>query len=513
MLPRRKSLKLLLTCLIVLVACSIIILEYIQLTSNPSAIIDYKSGKDKNTESDLNKSNNKVSEILNSVNEKLTDYYNNNFNTDNNNNKNKDNNFKNYKIPENLNDILNIINKIPDQVDLEDQIFIKNRKKLVDDNIKQLHNIINEKISEPKVDNLIRQKEKSNTKQELEQIDKNSGIDVDLIENDFKDRANAAIVALVRNQELKQLIETITLFEEKFNKKFKYPYVFLNNRKFSEKFKEEITKICSGDVYFEYIQPEIWDQPENIDKSEQSLKMYELKQKGIQYASLVSYHNMCRFYSGAFFNHPRMKQFKWYWRIEPGTEFYCDIDYDVFRFMEDNNKTYGFTINIYDSEDTIESLWTNTLEFVKQNPKYLHPNGSYNWVKESKQNPQKTIATKGYSTCHFWSNFEIANMEFFRSEAYTEYFNMLEKAGGFYYERWGDAPVHSLALALFEDKNNLHWFRDIGYKHHPYVNCPNSDKCGDSCQKGYFTYEHLYDQNCMVNWLNLDMSPDYLKQY
>ncbi|GME92309.1 unnamed protein product [[Candida] boidinii] len=283
MLPRRKSLKLLLTCLIVLVACSIIILEYIQVFANdPPAIIDYKSGKDKNNESDINKSNSKVSEILNSVNEKLTDYYNNNFNTDNKNN-NKINNFKNYKIPENLDDILNIIDKVPDQVDLQDQVFIKNRKNLVDDNIRQLHNIINEKISEPKVDNLIRQSKQ----QESEQIDKNSGIDVDLTENDSKDRANAAIVALVRNQELKQLMTTITLFEEKFNKKFRYPYVFLNNRKFSEKFKEEITKICSGDVYFEYIEPELWDQPESIDKSEQSLKMYELKQKGIQYASLV----------------------------------------------------------------------------------------------------------------------------------------------------------------------------------------------------------------------------------
>ncbi|GMF58269.1 unnamed protein product [[Candida] boidinii] len=197
MLPRRKSLKLLLTCLIVLVAVSIVILEYIQVyANNPPAIIDYKSGKDKNNESDINKSNSKVSEILNSVNDKLTDYYNNNFNTDKKNN--KINNFKNYKIPENLDDILNIIDKVPDQVDLQDQVFIKNRKNLVDDNIRQLHNIINEKISEPKVDNLIRQSKQ----QESEQIDKNSGIDVDLTENDSKDRANAAIKNSIKNSDI-----------------------------------------------------------------------------------------------------------------------------------------------------------------------------------------------------------------------------------------------------------------------------------------------------------------------
>ena len=64
----------------------------------------------------------------------------------------------------------------------------------------------------------------------------------------------------------------------------------------------------------------------------------------------------------------------------------------------------------------------------------------------------------GYSTCHFWSNFEIADMEFWRSKAYEEYFAYLDRAGGFFYERWGDAPVHSIALALFEDKSKIHWY-------------------------------------------------------
>jgi hypothetical protein len=33
-----------------------------------------------------------------------------------------------------------------------------------------------------------------------------------------------------------------------------------------------------------------------------------------------------------------------------------------------------------------------------------------------------------------WSNFEIADMDFFRSKAYMEYFDHLDRAGGFYYE-------------------------------------------------------------------------------
>lgn len=31
----------------------------------------------------------------------------------------------------------------------------------------------------------------------------------------------------------------------------------------------------------------------------------------------------------------------WYRRVEPSVEFYCDLDYDPFLFMQENNKKYG----------------------------------------------------------------------------------------------------------------------------------------------------------------------------
>lgn len=43
-----------------------------------------------------------------------------------------------------------------------------------------------------------------------------------------------------------------------------------------------------------------------------------------------------------------------------------------------------------------------------------------------------------YNLCHFWSNFEIGSLSFYRSEAYQKYFEYLDQTGGFYYE------VHSL---------------------------------------------------------------------
>lgn len=60
-----------------------------------------------------------------------------------------------------------------------------------------------------------------------------------------------------------------------------------------------------------------------------------------------------------------------------------------------------------------------------------------------------------------------------------DYFEHLDKAGGFYYERWvgapddsadvqGDAPVHSIGASLFAKKEQIHFFDDIGYRHEPF---------------------------------------------
>jgi alpha 1,2-mannosyltransferase len=114
----------------------------------------------------------------------------------------------------------------------------------------------------------------------------------------------------------------------------------------------------------------------------------------------------------------------------------------------------GWTLSLYEYEMTIPTLWSETKKFIQEHPEHIHKNNALEWMSDN--------GGESYNLCHFWSNFEIGDLNFWRSDAYMDYFNHLEKAGGFYYERWGDAPVHSIAAALFLDKNEIHWFQDIG---------------------------------------------------
>ena len=51
-------------------------------------------------------------------------------------------------------------------------------------------------------------------------------------------KANATIVMLARNSDLKGIMKSMKQMEDRFNKQFQYPYTFLNEEPFSGQFKE-----------------------------------------------------------------------------------------------------------------------------------------------------------------------------------------------------------------------------------------------------------------------------------
>ena len=270
-------------------------------------------------------------------------------------------------------------------------------------------------------------------------------------------RINATLLALVRNKEVDAMVESMKDLERTWNHKFNYPWTFFNDQPFSAEFKRKTQAATKARCEYHQVPAEHWAVPAWINDAlfQESAKV--LAENDIQYGNLVSYHQMCRWNSGFFYKHPALQNTRWYWRVEPGVHFFCDVDYDVFRYMQDRNKTYGFTINLYDAPHSMPTLWPETRRFLAAHPEYLHRRNAMDWLTDGIRRPEHNKVANGYSTCHFWSNFEIGDMEFWRSKAYEDYFNHLDRAGGFFYERWGDAPVHSIALGLFEDKSKIHW--------------------------------------------------------
>lgn len=316
------------------------------------------------------------------------------------------------------------------------------------------------------------------------------------------DRVPATLLALVRNEEVDAMVQSMEDLERTWNRKFNYPWTFFNDEPFTEEFKSKTRAATKANCSYELIPKEHWATPSWIDQAVFDESASLLEESGVQYAKKVSYHQMCRWNSGMFYKHPALQNLRYYWRVEPKVHFFCDVDYDVFAYMYDNNKTYGFTINLFDDPKTLPSLWPETIKFLSDHPHHtVHEKSALKWLTDDTRRPDHNRKAQGYSTCHFWSNFEVADMEFWRSQVYQEYFDHLDHAGGFFYERWGDAPVHSIALGLWEDASKIHWFRDIGYQHVPFFNCPNSPKC-KGCVTGQLTDGEawLHGEDCRPNW-------------
>ncbi|KAI6028423.1 glycosyltransferase family 15 protein [Pisolithus orientalis] len=278
-------------------------------------------------------------------------------------------------------------------------------------------------------------------------------------------KANATFVMLVRNTDGPGIMNSMKQIEDRFNRKFQYPYVFLNDKPFTENFKKYVSQLTDAPVEFGIVPPEHWKQPEWIDEQKATAAREDMMRNNVIYGG--TYRNMCRFNSGFFYRQELLQKYRYYWRVEPDVKYFCDIDYDPFLLMQDQNKVYGFTVSLYEYEATIPTLWQTVKEFVDENPELLPADNAFSFISDD--------GGLTYNRCHFWSNFEIGDMDFWRGEAYSKFFDYLDSKGGFYYERWGDAPVHSLGAALFANKSQIHFFNDIGYRHEPFQHCPQGD--------------------------------------
>ncbi|KAJ3132879.1 alpha 1,2-mannosyltransferase 2.4.1 [Geranomyces variabilis] len=309
-------------------------------------------------------------------------------------------------------------------------------------------------------------------------------------------RVKAAIVMLARNSDANGASDSIRQLQKRFNDRFHYPYVFLNEREFDETFKTKMRAAAPrSELMFGLIPKEHWSYPPWIDQEKAAAARKDYGERRIIYGDSEPYRHMCRYNSGFFYRHPLLDEFDYYWRVEPDVKFYCDIPDDPFRFMQENNKLYGFTISLYEYIETIPTLWKTTREFMAENPTLVRSDNAVRWLADK---PEE------YNKCHFWSNFEIASLHLWRSKAYSAYFDHLDHAGGFFYERWGDAPVHSIGAAMILKPEQIHFFNNIGYYHGPFHHCPvDQPKLADRCECDGTENFDMNGYSCTRKWFEL----------
>lgn len=241
-----------------------------------------------------------------------------------------------------------------------------------------------------------------------------------------KNNIKACIVILLQNKDFENLKYLIQRFDLLFNNKYQYPYVLFNNDSFPDNFVIEISKHTKSLIEIAKIDSSQWSVPYWIEKSKLN---NSLKKIGFS----IGYRHMCRFYSGFFFRHPITLKYDYYIRLDTDSKFECEFQYDPFLKLKTENIKYGFILAHPDGAATIPTLW----ETIK------------NWTLISNIDLNSEENKKGISfisndygqsinedICIFYNNFEIGSFSVYRNEKYLNFFEFLDKSGGFYYERW-----------------------------------------------------------------------------
>lgn len=85
-------------------------------------------------------------------------------------------------------------------------------------------------------------------------VDENVAIDIPEVEEGGKPRqigkTRAAFVTLVRNNELWEIVKSIRQIEDRFNRKYHYPWIFLNDVPFTQEFMDIVDGLISGETKF-----------------------------------------------------------------------------------------------------------------------------------------------------------------------------------------------------------------------------------------------------------------------
>ena len=153
---------------------------------------------------------------------------------------------------------------------------------------------------------------------------------------------------------------------------------------------------------------------------------------------------MCRFHARTLYDEPILAGLRYVWRLDDDSFILRPVRYDVFRLMADRQIRYGYAMIGPECAPCIEGLWPAADRYVDEH-----------CLRQRFQWPRDKV---------YHNNFEVSDLELWRSREYRNFFDYIDRLGGIFYTRWGDHAIKTIAVTLFVLQNETHHFRnDVCY--------------------------------------------------
>lgn len=176
------------------------------------------------------------------------------------------------------------------------------------------------------------------------------------------------------------------------------------------------------------------------------LPLFEIRQMWDPFCVRVSlgYRGMCHFFSKELFEMPVLKHVKLIARVDEDSEFFPP-SFDVFDYMETQHLDYTFAVRWW-KDHCVKDLLSEVEKYARARELTL------DWKSE------KLPAV-------MYNNFFAARKELFLDIKYQHFMSHIDSLEGIWTKRWGDAPIHTSAAALFGWNSYRFTSDQFGYCH------------------------------------------------
>lgn len=304
---------------------------------------------------------------------------------------------------------------------------------------------------------------------------------------------------------------TIKSFQDHFNNQYHHDWVILSTKNILSTSKPQLAAMANGEnVKFVDLGKHFFTIPSTVSAT----KIKRRKPKDIpQYArdQFTRFSKqLTRFLAGSFYNLDNIwLDYDYYWKVPVGSSLGCDVNYDVFEYMNQNGIQYGWLLMQKTLPDVNTGLINHIEDYLKTSPITSEENVDF--------------VSKYIQSCSFVTEFELASLSFFKSAQYQSFFNFLDQFNGIFYQEWSENAIKTLAVSLFLPKKLVKFFSDLPVEYLTYgiTNCPPNptfyweNKC--TCDP-YMTlksfdigsrsgnsfkvpYLKMHDNECVSQWL------------
>lgn len=158
------------------------------------------------------------------------------------------------------------------------------------------------------------------------------------------------------------------------------------------------------------------------------------------------YRHMCHFFANDIFRRPELAGYDYYMRLDDDSFILSPLTFDAFARMRERRFRYAYRAVLKDRPHVCKGLGAVIARHFEA---HAH-------VGFCKSPPPYRI---------FYTNFEICDLAWFRGAAWQSYFAAVDRAGGIWKHRWGDAPIRYYGVMNCLSGESIWHLVELHYRH------------------------------------------------